>query len=487
MNIADFLSRRAAESPNAAAALNEQYRLNFEQLDRFTWQIATRLHRFGVRPGTRIGLCFSGQFVQLATALAAIRIGAVQMMLSPTAPALELKELAAKAGLSLIVSNRDACAQLGLPLVLVTIPELLETNPDIDQTVRHETGAEPFLLISGSGTTGKSKIIPILASAYPDLLARDNAARRMGFGERHLSASTITYYTALRRALNCITSGTISVFPLSDAHIAKTCRDLAVDHLSIVPVHAQLMLERTKDERVPALPGLKSIMLGGSPVSEEMRQQLRRRINPNLLVVYGANELGETTMAPPAMQDAHPGCVGAPCGSMQIEIVDERDETLPPGKIGHVRLKAPGLFPGYLDDPEASAKALRKGWYYPGDLGSLTSDNVLIFHGRSDDMMIFNGINIYPREIEAVLEAHPAVSEAAAFPVASGPHYQVPAAAIVARLPVQEDELLAWCAERLGNRQPRALLILSELPRNAAGKIRKRELAARFRAEPQQN
>jgi cyanophycin synthetase len=480
MNISDFLSLRAAQNPNAVAAVDALASLTFGELDRIAWQLASRLIRSGVLPGARIGLSFTRQLPQLAVSLAVIRIGAVQIALPPSSGTTELKSICARAAISLILSNHADAARLGLPVEMCRLPELLADTSEIDLSSRHETGDAPFMLIPGSGTTGKSKLIPILSSAYPDLLARDNAARPIAFGEKHFSASSINYYTSLRRALNCVGAGAICVFKDGFEDIVNSCTSFAVDHLSIVPIHAQKLLDSLGPQPEPVLPGLKSIVIGGSPVSETLRHQLRQRINPNLIVVYGANELGETTFAPPAMQDAHPGCVGTPCGDMQIEIVDESDTPLPCGTVGLVRLKTPGMFPAYLDDDASTAKALRHGWYYPGDLGSLTPDNVLIFQGRADDIMMYNSINIYPREIERILEMHPAVIEAAAFPIPSEENYQIPAAAVATRDKVDERELLALCREHLGNRMPRSVLILESLPRNASGKIMKRDLAARF-------
>jgi len=113
---------------------------------------------------------------------------------------------------------------------------------------------------------------------------------------------------------------------------------------------------------------------------------------------------------------------------------------------------------------------------YPGDLGVLTDDEQLIFKGRADDMMLFDGINIYPAEIEAVLAAHEAVGEAAAFPLKSEVHQDIPVAAVTLRAPVTEGELLAFCRARLGARTPQRIVAVEEFPRSPAGKILKREL-----------
>jgi long-chain acyl-CoA synthetase len=165
---------------------------------------------------------------------------------------------------------------------------------------------------------------------------------------------------------------------------------------------------------------------------------------------------------------------------VEAGIVDAAGVPLPPGQTGRVRLRGAGMFTRYVGDPAATAAAIVDGWYLPGDLGTLTPDGVLLFQGRADDLMIFDGINIYPREIEAVLEAHPAVREAAAFPVASQRHTQIPVAAVVVSAAVSEADLVAWCRQQMGARAPHAIAIRPSLPRNEAGKVLKRELAAGF-------
>src|SRR5258707_10825094 len=109
----------------------------------------------------------------------------------------------------------------------------------------------------------------------------------------------------------------------------------------------------------------------------------------------------------------------------------------------------------YPGQPGLNEFRFRGGWFYPGALASCTAEGVLLFHGRADDMMIFNGNNIYPREVEVALEAHPAVLEAAAFPWRSPVHQDIPVAAVVAKATVDEKELVAFCRRSLGARSPR--------------------------------
>lgn len=136
----------------------------------------------------------------------------------------------------------------------------------------------------------------------------------------------------------------------------------------------------------------------------------------------------------------------------------------------------------YVGDPEATARHFRDGWFLPGDLASLDERGILSIHGRMDDMMILNGINIFPVEIERALESHPAVACAVAFAVASDIHGQIPAAAVELRGggAVSAAELVAWARARLGTRAPRRIEIVAALPRNPQGKVPRREAARLF-------
>jgi len=168
--------------------------------------------------------------------------------------------------------------------------------------------------------------------------------------------------------------------------------------------------------------------------------------------------------------------VGLPTGSIRLEIVDALGEVLPAGQTGEIRVRGPGVVTAYLDNPEASANSFRDGWFHPGDLGYLTPRGALVLQGRKDDMMIFDGMNIYPAEIEQALADHPAVREVAAFAV---PHEQlqdVPAAAVVLSQPACEAEQVEHARRTLGIKHPRRVFVLADFPRNAIGKILKREL-----------
>jgi acyl-CoA synthetase (AMP-forming)/AMP-acid ligase II len=161
-------------------------------------------------------------------------------------------------------------------------------------------------------------------------------------------------------------------------------------------------------------------------------------------------------------------------------VVDEQGAPRPPDEIGQVRIRSGVMVNGYVGDPIATARHFRDGWFYPGDMGSFTRDGVLRYHGRKDDMMVLNGINIFPAEIERTLEEHPAVKHAAAFPLESPVYGDIPVAVVELNgtMRVDESSLAAYAREQLGARAPRKVVIVDALPRNAAGKVVKRDLAA---------
>ena len=175
-----------------------------------------------------------------------------------------------------------------------------------------------------------------------------------------------------------------------------------------------------------------------------------------------------------------PGVVGQLLPDAQVEVVDEDHNPLPFGDVGRLRLTSTSTIDGYLDNLRETAAFFRDDWFYPGDLGELTPDGALIHYGRADDLMILNGFNIYPAEIENALLQHPAVVEAAAFPVKHQVKGDIPAAAVVTNAQVSEDELYAHCRSWLGAKSPVGIMGVDKLPRNAAGKVLKAELQKRF-------
>ncbi|MCL4746994.1 MAG: long-chain fatty acid--CoA ligase [Burkholderiaceae bacterium] len=485
MNLSDVVSRQRRERPFAVALLTERLTLSFDALDEVVWRLAARFASLDLGKGAALALSFRSQATHLIASLAAFRAAIAQTSVPGTMPALLGNGLLQRTRAAAIASDDpDVTGRFDAPLVTVDLAALLEDRSPISFEARREEPDAPALYVQGSGTTGAPRIIVHTTRGLFAMLSRELRIWPIRPGERHLAVTPYDYFTSKRRSIAFLAGGGSAVFLDNSTPLLGACDRLAVDHLSLVVPQAQRMLRLLSDaeSRDPRLPNLQSLIIGASPVSELLRERMRTSLSPNTWIGYGTNEFGQATIAKPANQSMHPGCVGRPCAGVGLQVVDDDDAVLPPGRTGRVRLRAKGVFTGYLDEPEASARVLREGWYYPGDLGALTADGTLVFKGRTDDLMIFDGINVYPREIEAVLEQNPCVVEAAAFPVDSAMHNQVPVAAVEVSSPVVEAELLAFCRERLGTHAPARIHVSEKLPRNTGGKVLKRELALRMGA-----
>lgn len=221
---------------------------------------------------------------------------------------------------------------------------------------------------------------------------------------------------------------------------------------------------------------------GGSGLPFRLRRRLEEQVTRQLYVRYAATECGPISMAGPGEHDEEEAS-GRPLPGVSVEVVDEDGRLLPCGQSGQIRIRAGGMATGYLDAPEASARRFREGWFYPGDRGYLRADGQIVVQGRQDDMLVLNGLNIFPIEIERVLERHPAVRAAAAVGLPSPVHGQIPVAAVELHSGacVTAPELQAFARQHLALRTPRRVLIMDALPRGDQGKLRRADVRRAFR------
>ena len=226
------------------------------------------------------------------------------------------------------------------------------------------------------------------------------------------------------------------------------------------------------------LPTFTAVQTGGTRVPGWLRTQLKRFLTDNIWVLYATSEVGMISVASPDQHETFPEGVGFPAAGVTVEVINPNGELVGPGEIGQIRVRKAGMASGYV--AEAAALNYEDGWFYPRDLVSLKRDEPLVFHGRADDVMILNGINVFPSAIEDTLESHPDVKEAVAYAIKSRVHGEIPVAAVVLKPNAQDPrgaQLLNLCRQVLGIRAPRQIFVVDRIPRNAAGKPLRRELA----------
>jgi long-chain acyl-CoA synthetase len=254
---------------------------------------------------------------------------------------------------------------------------------------------------------------------------------------------------------------------------------------------APTMVMRLVDGLRGDAPGLKLIVYGGGPMYLADGQRALARLGPRLAQIYGQGESPMTITVLPQSEHvddgsadalARLGSVGRAQSGVEVAVFGPDDAPLPPGETGEVVVRGDTVMRGYLNNPEATARTLAGGWLHTGDLGRLDARGYLTLVDRSKDLIISGGSNIYPREVEEVLLQHPAVREVAVLGEPDPDWGERVLAVVVARgAAPAATELDAWCRQRIARfKRPKRYLFADELPKNAAGKVLKRELRQRL-------
>ena len=255
----------------------------------------------------------------------------------------------------------------------------------------------------------------------------------------------------------------------------------------IAPPIVRAMLELDAPGPI-LLPEMTWLSNGGGPLTPQEKLAARRRISPAFADSYASGIVGEISVLAGKDLDLHPESVGRLVPHLTAEIVDQDDRPLPVGETGFLRLQVDGQPNLILGGDPASDNGfndtIRDGWNYPGDMARLDEDGLLYLEGRSTDMIVVGGSNVYPQEVDNVLCAHPAVTAAAAVGCPADKLGEVVVAFVVAGDAVDKTTLIDHCREHLtAYKRPRDIIFVDRLPCNANGKVVRRELKARLLQE----
>jgi O-succinylbenzoic acid--CoA ligase len=488
----DWLERQAAAAGPVPAIVAPGVRWTFADLDAAATRRAGQLCTLGVEPGDHIALLMGNSAEFAALVHAATKLDAVLVPLNIRLAPAELAWQLADSGARLLIHDSArtvlalaAGADLpGLRCYGVGT-ELAEGTPALDavrptQIDRHE-GIDldrVQSIIYTSGTTGRPKGAMLTYGNH--WWSAIGSALNLGThtGDRWLACLPLFHVGGQAILLRSAIYGVPAIIH-EQFDPAAVNRAIDEDGVTIISVVAA-MLARMLDERGdrPYPPTLRTVLLGGGPAPRPLLEACAARGVP-VVQTYGLTEAASqvATLAPgDALRKL--GSAGKPLLPTQLRVVGP-DGDRAPGEVGEIIVRGPTVTPGYLGRPDATARALRGGWLYTGDLGYLDAEGYLYVVDRRDDLIISGGENVYPAEVEAVLLAHPAVAEAGVIGVADARWGQVVCAFVrlrPAHAPAA-DELMAFCRERLARyKVPATIRFVETLPRNAAGKLLRRAL-----------
>jgi long-chain acyl-CoA synthetase len=472
--------------------------LTFAGWERRSNQLARWLIAQGVEKGNRVAIHVppAEGATFLVTYSAVHKAGAVAVPTSTRLVARELGYVLAHAGAVVAISGMSTTPVLEAARAdLPALRSIVTTGPagdgcvpwddatDADDSAIQVTvdGSDMADLMYTSGTTGRPKGVVVRhrnVAMVPNGLPHWSGAGWLHASPMFTFAGIASTYNPMKLGMRLLYLPRFDVDEWFD--VVEQRRPSAT---FLVPAMAELLLASPRFDAAD-LSSITICPLGSAPVSPSTLQRLQEKL-PNAMVSnsWGMTEAGPAfCFMPPEEQTKRIGSVGKPMAPTEFRIVDEDGKERPAGEIGELIVSNPGREREYFDDEEATATTWRDGWLHSGDLACLDEDGFLYIVGRQKDVIIRGGNNIHATDIEAALYEHPAVREAA---VAGIPHQvlgeDVGAWIVLAPGPrASEDDLRAFCAERLADyKVPRRFTFLDELPRNATGKVLKRDLPGR--------
>ena len=386
----------------------------------------------------------------------------------------------------------------------------------------------PIVQMYTSGTTGRPKGALLTEANLLALVDAWLTEMPLAPGDRTLQVTPLFHVGALMMVLCNLSAGATLVLPpeFTPGGALRALRERGVTHTLMVPAMIRwLLMEAAAGPPAPLAPTLRALVYGAAPMPTALLTEAAAALGCDLLQGYGLTETAGvlTVLRPddhraalaaafsavgPSSLARHPAvgrpdlalaasavpepavgpdpaarlrAAGRPLRCCEIRVVDRDGNLLPPGEAGEVIARGANITPGYADDPQATAEALRDGWFHTGDVGYLDADGYLFLVDRLKDMILVGGENVYSREVEEALEAHPAVREVA---VVGAPH-PVFGEEVVAFVVADGEpgalarELIRHCRQRLARYKcPTRVELRPALPRNAAGKLKKSDLRA---------
>jgi acyl-CoA synthetase (AMP-forming)/AMP-acid ligase II len=481
-NIAEPLAHHARAYARKPALVHDDRLVTYGELDPLVRRTASHLRSLDLRQGDVAGVSLRDSIDHLVVLAALARAGIVMLPLDWRWTPAEQARVATHFGAKLVLIEPDWPQPDGQRSIAV--------DASWARAVAAATGAGdfpdgdlPLLMSLSSGTTGRPKGPRIRHSQF---LARFRVMWiNLGFNsqDRFLSATPLYYGGGRTFALLMLHSGA-TVFMLPPPYEpAELCAAVArhrISALFLVPTLIRRLLALPDDALAP-LRSLRLLLSSGSALHPDERREIRARMCPGFIEYYSSTEGGGVSFLTAEDPEEFGDSVGRPVFGVEVECVDEQHRSLPPGKVGRIRYRGPAVAESFWNDPEATRESFRDGWWYPGDLGLVDGSGYLYLKGRAKDMIIRGGVNIYPAEVEAVLQSHPAVADSAVVAWPSREFNEEVAAFVVLKGAATPMELRELCRSRMAPyKVPREVFVLPEFPRNALGKVIKAELSARL-------
>lgn len=517
-SVAEALELRAAEDPDRTFVVLDDRRLSYREVDSRADALAAALHELGVEAGDRIALNLPNWPESVVSTFAAAKLGAVIVPLNPkfTNPELQYMLRHSESTVVVTAENFEGVDYLArFEGFLTSLPDLQYVvsvgvedlwyddrvyqfsdlvssgkgreypRPDVDPA------EDVFAILYTSGTMGKPKGVSLTHTNL--LLPAAALAESLGLGAEDVVFGLNSLFNIFGLGPGVIgtaVAGATLVLQ-EDQDSEQSLRILERERVTVyygVPTAFVMALhEPTRAER--NLQYLRTGVVAGAPVSEELVVRLQNDLVPDIRIGYGLTETGSTIAVthPGDPRGKQIGTVGRPVEDVELKVLDMDGTTLPIESVGEIAVRGPGVMKGYYRQPGETASSFTEdGFFITGDLGMVDEEGYLHLLGRRKEMIIRGGFNVYPREVEDRLHAHPAVLDVA---VVGVPHEVLGEVSCACVVPVEGaivtgEEIKDFCREVMAEyKVPDMVRFLDSFPMTGSGKVRRVELTRIISAE----
>ena len=490
-NLSSLLAKTAADHGERPAVRMDDLVLTYSQLREAAGRAASLLLSAGVAPGDRVGVMLPNVPAFPIAFYGALGAGATVVPMNPLLKSREVAYYLGDSGAKVLFAWHEAAVEAakgaagtGARVIEVDEPDLAATLAGLAPVAAaaDQAGDDDAVILYTSGTTGQPKGAEL---THANLT-----------GNAELTAATLLYASPGDVVMGClplfhvfgltcglnatiIGGGTLTLLPRFDA--GKALEIIGRDKVTIfegVPTMYAAMLHHPSHGSADTS-SLRTCACGGAAMPVEIMRGFEQTFGCMVLEGYGLSETSPVAAFNHPDKVRKPGSIGTPVNGVEMRVVGVDGGRLPDGEVGEIAIRGPNVMKGYWGKPEATAQAIRDGWFHTGDLATVDDDGYFFIVGRTKDLIIRGGYNVYPREIEETLLEHQAVAEVAVIGI---PHVDLgeevgAAVKLKPGMTATPADLRAFARERVAAyKYPRHVWFVRELPTGPTGKILRREV-----------
>ncbi|HPN86364.1 MAG TPA: AMP-binding protein [Smithellaceae bacterium] len=483
MNMERMLQETTGRYPENPAIIYEGKRISYETLNRFVESLARHLQELGIRKGDKVAIMLANCPEFIISYFAALRLGAVAVTLNVMSTAYELQHLVENSDARVFITadnfaRRFEAVSETLPFCrhLITTGGLKSGSP-FDKIIQSGQvtvdapaleGSDPAVMIYTAGLTGK----PLGAVlTYDNLATQADLLRTICSGTQDdRSLAVIPLFHSFGAAVNmlcplCLGGAIVLMDRFTMEGIFTAIQKEQVTYLSAVPRLFMGMLFHDKLKEYN-LSSLRFGITGGSPMAPELFAEFEKHLGIRVLEGYGLTETSPCCIFTMPDKVQKPGSIGTVLPGVQAKVLDDAGGDVPAGVVGELVVRGDVVMQGYYKDEAATAEVIRQGWLHTGDLAHMDEEGYVFLDGVKKRMVITSGFNVYPKEVELILEMHPGVVSSKVVGEKDLMRGEIVKALIVKKLgdETDEKEIIQHCRNYLSSyKVPREVVFVSEL------------------------